>query len=162
MLPFNLSFDRNVLKKGWKVSLISWNSFLWIWGKLIQWISLNAAQKCSWFDLFLFFLLRLEKKRCFFKTHFPSLKYACIFLCTCVYTCYIFIFMLDLSSWDFKVIDEMDYLTPRDMNIKWITIWKWSLFSYRDEIFFYCVLTSKTESTYGSKTVITIVICFCK
>lgn len=44
--------------------------------------------------------------------------------------------MLDLSSWDFNVIDEMDYLTPRDMNIKWITIWKWSLFSYRDEIFF--------------------------
>lgn len=111
---------------------------------------------------FFVFLLRLGKKRCFFKTHFPSLKYACIFLCTCVYTCYIFIFMLDLSSWDFKVIDEMDYLTPRDMNIKWITIWKWSLFSYRDEIFFYCVLTSKTESTYGSKTVITIVICFCK
>lgn len=111
---------------------------------------------------FFFFYFAWKKKRCFFKTHFPSLKYACIFLCTCVYTCYIFIFMLDLSSWDFNVIDEMDYLTPRDMNIKWITIWKWSLFSYRDEIFFYCVLTSKTESTYGSKTVITIVICFCK
>lgn len=150
MLPFNLSFDRNVLKKGWKVSLISWNSFLWIWGKLIQWISLNAAQKCSWFDLF-FFLLRLGKKRCFFKTHFPSLKYACIFLCTCVYTCYIFIFMLDLSSWDFKVIDEMDYLTPRDMNIKWITIWKWSLFSYRDEIFFIVYWQAKQKALMGQR-----------
>lgn len=47
--------------------------------------------------------------------------------------------MLDLSSWDFKVIDEMDYLTPRDMNIKWMTIWKWSLFSYRDEVFLLCI-----------------------
>lgn len=47
--------------------------------------------------------------------------------------------MLDLSSWDFKVIDEMDYLTSRDMNIKWMTIWKWSLFSYRDEVFLLCI-----------------------
>lgn len=100
---------------------------------------------------FFCFVTSPGKKRFFFKTHFPSVKYACIFLCTCVYTCYIFIFMLDLSSWDFKVIDEMDYLTPRDMNIKWITIWKWSLFSYRDEIFFIVYWQAKQKALMGQR-----------
>lgn len=59
--------------------------------------------------------------------------------------------MLDLSSWDFKVIDEMDYLTPRDMNIKWITIWKWSLFSYRDEIFFIVYWQAKQKALMGQR-----------
>lgn len=59
--------------------------------------------------------------------------------------------MLDLSSWDFKVIDEMDYLTPRDMNIKWITIWKCSLFSYRDEIFFIVYWQAKQIALMGQR-----------
>lgn len=59
--------------------------------------------------------------------------------------------MLDLSSWDFKVIDEMDYLTSRDMNIKWMTIWKWSLFSYRDEVLFIVYWQAKQKALMGQR-----------
>lgn len=59
--------------------------------------------------------------------------------------------MLDLSSWDFKVIDEMDYLTSRDMNIKWMTTWKWSLFSYRDEVFFIVYWQAKQKALMGQR-----------